>query len=219
MSAPFWNDYPDDEAYPTASFREPIAAPDVDPDDGDLLTVCYNPAWSKILEGALMQLTEPTTWLGSAADVLLAQNRANLLQDLLQRPVPCVPVETPFWDTDSDVDDNATPDDQTWYGRVDDPTVVPTGLTFVEDVALWAFTGLLAFGVSPGLALAFHTIAPKFVVSIRTGDYLRTIRLFVDGELAATVDAHGDGSVVDVPIIAEDSDDGHQIYLTSEEYF
>jgi hypothetical protein len=69
------------EPYPRSvgSFQRPVAPPDADPDDGAIMTVCFNAAWLPFILGALQQLTLQATWEGDAATILLAQDRAQLL--------------------------------------------------------------------------------------------------------------------------------------------
>jgi hypothetical protein len=68
------------------SFQVPVVAPDVDPDEGQLMTVCFNPAWLPFVLGALQQLTLQATWSGDDAAVLLAQSRAQTLLAMVGSP-------------------------------------------------------------------------------------------------------------------------------------
>lgn len=61
------------------SFQVPVTAPDIDPDDGDQVTVCFAVAWLPFVLGALQQLTLQATWQGDSDAILLAQSRAQLL--------------------------------------------------------------------------------------------------------------------------------------------
>jgi len=111
------------------------------------------------------------------------------------------PIQTPYWDTSTDVDDSAEPEVQTWYGYVsdlDNPTT-----TFVEDVAVWSFAGFLALAGTPAAAIAFLTVAPKFVVAIRRGDLGEIIRLYVDGSENAVIDTSGfsPGDIIQQPVV------------------
>lgn len=128
-------------------------------------------------------------------------------------------VPAPYWDDSEDVDDSLPADAQPWYGKVEDPTVPPTELTFEEDALIWAFTGLIALatpelGFAP--AIFFRTFAPKFHLAIKTGDYGRIIRMFVDGAEAARVTDDGSGDVIEVPIVADPDLETHDIYITEE---
>ena len=218
---PGTNDYPNADNYPTSSFPTPVPPPEVGPDAGELLYVGYNPAWSEVVEGALMQLMNPATWQGEHNDIILAQNRANVLMWLLQEPVALPTtddVPTPFWDQDTDVDDSAPVETQTWYGTVSDPELPPGELTFIENAAIWTFTGFLAvatieIGAAP--AILFNTIAPRFVLATRRGDLGEIIRILVDGEEAARVDTSGyaAGDVIRTPIIADPALSTHDVMI------
>jgi len=66
-------------AHPVSSFNQPVNPPLSDPDTGDLVTVCFAFEWLAPVMGALSQLTLQSTWVGEPDDILLAQNRAQLL--------------------------------------------------------------------------------------------------------------------------------------------
>lgn len=204
------NDYPNVDNYPEPSFKTPIPPPDYEPDAGELLYVAYNTFWAEVLASACMALLQPSTWEGDHDEIILAQNRANTLLMLLQTPVspPDETVPTPYWDEDTEVDDEMPTDMQTWYGTVSNPEAPPEELDFVENAAIFAMTGFLAVatwevGFAP--AILFHTIAPRFVLAMRRGDAGEIIRILVDGEEAARVDTTSAavGDVVRVPIVAD----------------
>lgn len=125
-------------------------------------------------------------------------------------------VGTPFWDDVVEVDDEAAPADQVWYGEVDDPTVVPTEETFRETLEDWTFAGLLAIGGAPGAALAFLTIAPKFRLAFKQGDIGKIIHIFVDASEVKTIEQDGSGDEVEVAIVGDPDLETHQIYITLE---
>lgn len=64
---------------PLPSFPYPAAAPDIDPDSGSQISVCFSEDWLPLVIGALQQLTLQATWQGSVSDVLTAQMRAQTL--------------------------------------------------------------------------------------------------------------------------------------------
>lgn len=202
-------------AHPTSSFNEPVLPPDVEPDEGDLVQVCFSEAWLPLVLGSLSQLQLQSTWIGDADAVLLAQGRATNLKGLfVEAACPVPDVETPYWDTDSDVDDNAPADDQPWYGEVDDPTVVPTSLTFRENAEIWTFAGLLAIAGAPGAALAFVTIAQRFVLAFKQGNVGKVIRVFVDASEVSSFTDDGSGDVREVSVAGDPDAETHQIYVT-----
>jgi hypothetical protein len=78
--------YPDSPfALPVGSFRAPVPLPDVDPDSGTLVSVCFNPAWLPYIIGSLKQLLLQTTWdTNDPDDLALVQQRATNLIGLFQ---------------------------------------------------------------------------------------------------------------------------------------
>lgn len=215
------NDYPNVDNFPQVSFKSPIPAPDYEVNSGDLIYVAYNVFWAEVLAAACMALLQPSTWQGEHDDIITAQNRANDLLIALQTPVtpPDDEVPSPYWDEDSDVDDAEPTDVQTWYGTVSDPEAPPVELDFVENAAVWAFTGFLALatweiGAAP--AILFHTIAPRFLLATKRGDFGEIIRILVDGEEAARVDTSGyaPGDVIRTPIVGNPAiETGHDIMI------
>lgn len=215
---PSWRDPGD---YPASSFAQPVPPPDVDPDGGTPLIVQYAAEWQPVLAAAVEQLMLMATWEGTEAEKLLAVQRGNMLKDLLQIPVSaCDEIDTPYWDDATDVEDEASIDDQIWYGTVTDPEAPPDELDFVENALVWIFTGLIALatpelGFAP--AIAFNTIAPKFLIAQKAGDVGEIIRIVVDGQEAARVDTTGrSGEIISTPVYGDPSLDMHQIYVIGE---
>lgn len=209
------NYYPNADNYQQTSFPQPVPAPDVEPDEGSLLIVGYNPFWTEVLMASVDQLLQYGTWAGDNAAKMLAVNRAETLKMLLQKPISVEEdLPTPYWDDATDVDDEAPAETQTWYGYVDDPEAPAGEMTFFEDAAIWAFTGFLALTGTPAAAILFHTIAPSFVLAMRGDDFGEVIRVIVDGYDAATVDTAGsDGAVIKVPIFASPDVSPHEVLI------
>jgi len=127
-------------------------------------------------------------------------------------------IPTPYWDEDSDVDDEYPSDMQPWYGTVDDPEAPPDELTFFENAAIWTFTGFLAVAtieVGAAPAILFNTIAPRFVLATRRGDLGEIIRILVDGQEAARVDtsSYSPGDVIRTNILADPEIETHEILM------
>ena len=213
------NLYPDpDVNYPVSSFPEPVPAPDVDPDDaGTLISVQYSWMWREVLMAAVDQLRNVATWQGDHDAVVLAVDRATNLKDLLQLPVEIAP--TPFWDDESDVEDSEPADMQPWYGQVSNPEAPAGELDFVESVALWFFTGIVALatfevgGLAP--AIVFHTTVEKFIILQKRGDAAQTIRFLVDGEDAKFVNTapYSPGDIIETPIITPTTGGDHTLMI------
>jgi len=164
-------------------------------------------------EGGLDRDVVATRWQQMFEDALEVASTTNTCGIVVQD------APTPYWDEDSEVDDTASPETQTWYGTVSDPTLPADELSFVEHLAVFAFTGFLAVatweaGAAP--AILFHTIAPKFILAMRRGDAGEIIRILIDGEDAAQVDtsSYTAGDVIEVPIIADPAvTTGHDIMI------
>lgn len=172
--------------------------------------------------GALALLGEDENWeqFGDMTVEETTQFMRQMLINWYDAPCGDMTVDTPYWDTDEDVDDEMPADMQTWYGYVTDPASQPTELDFIEDATIWAFTGLIVLslglaGIAP--ALAFRTTSVKFVVAYKNaGNVGDIIRFFVDGyKIYEGVDT-GDGSITNVPVLADPTLDEHQIYATAE---
>jgi len=172
-----------------------------------LFRVPASDEWLGVLMAALSPLASAYNWYrwgeltpDEAADAwndIIIRAYEDSFVDACPSPLP-----TPFWDEAVDVDDEADVETQTWYGYVtdlDNPTT-----TFVEDAAVWTFAGFLALAGAPAAAIAFATVAPKFIVAIRRGNLGEIVKLYLDGEEAAVVDTSGytEGDVIYQPIVA-----------------
>jgi hypothetical protein len=159
----------------------------------------------------------PATWQGDHDDVILALNRATNLKEMLQIPANEYP--TPFWDDESDLEDEEPADMQPWYGQVTNPNAPAGELDFVESVALWIITGIVAIatfevgGVAP--ALAFHTTVEKFIILQKRGDAAATIRFVVDGEDAKFVNTapYSPGDIIETPIVTPQTGGDHTLLI------
>lgn len=218
------NTYPNPTNFPEVSFPEELTPPPVDPDDPDLemILVEYNPAWTKVLMAACDQLGQYSSWVGTDDEKKLAVNRAIILKILLQTPVDITEeVPAPYWDDDADVDDEATPEEQDWYGEVTNPTAPANELTFVENAVIWIFTGFIALVLSPALpagvaaGLAFRTLATRFTLAFRRGDIIEQIRIVIDAKDYGTVDTStvAEGDIIEVDVNGLDDLDFHDILL------
>jgi len=214
------NVYPDPANYPITTFPQEVPPPEVDPDDeGTLIYVKYSYLWRPVLMGAIDQLRNFATWQGDNAAKQLAFDRATNLKAMLATDLGATLVETPFWDNETDVEDSETAEMQPWYGQVTNPTAPPGELDFVENVALWIFTGLVAIatfevaGVAP--ALAFHTTVEKFIILQKRGDVAETIRFVVDGQDAKFVNTapYSPGDIISTEIITPQTGGGHDLLI------
>lgn len=124
-------------------------------------------------------------------------------------------IPAPWWDTGTDADDEAAPDDQTWYGGVTDPDAPADELSFVQDLFVLTFSGFLVYAGDIGAAIAFHTIAPRFILAWERGDVGEIWRLVVDSADYATVDTSSAsaGDVIETTVSAAPVGGGHDILL------
>lgn len=182
------------------------------------LAIPNDPVLIAAVNGALNLLCEPENWeqFGTMTPAAAAEHMNEVYAAYIDSEcgggVGGVP--TPFWDEASDVDDQEPDATQSWYGEVADPNAAAEDLTFVENAAIWGFTGFLAFSGVPGAALLFHTIAPSFVLAMRGGDFGEVIRILVDGEDAAKVDTTGlAGELIEIPIAGNPEISLHEIML------
>lgn len=215
------NVYPDPDNYPTSSFPQKVPAPDVEPDDADtLIFVQYSWTWREVLMAAIDQLINPATWQGDHDEIIQAMDRAIVLKHLIQTPLNADDmIPTPFWDNADDVDDEAEPDMQIWYGECDNPTAPAGELDFVESVLLWAFTGLIAVatfeigGIAP--AILFHTTVEKFIIIQKRGDVAETIRFVVDSQDAKFVNTapYAPGDLIETTIVTPQTGGDHTLMI------
>lgn len=76
-----------------ASFVQPVAPPDVEPDASPLVCIALNADWLPYVVGALMQLAQPSTWDTSDAGVLQTTLfRVMALIDLIGSAAGCEPL-------------------------------------------------------------------------------------------------------------------------------
>lgn len=91
-------------------------------------------------------------------------------------------------------------------------------LDFVEQAAIWSFAGLLAVSATPLAAIAFLTVAPSFVIAMRTGDLGAIVTIYVDGVPAAVVDTYADApGMLFQSIVADPDTETHQIYVQKDD--
>jgi len=199
-------------AFSKSSFNQAVTPPSTDPDEDEQWTVCFGVAWLGVVLGALDQLLLPSTWVGDTDEIQLAQDRAALLKDMFGNPAECATPDAPapYWDDAEDVDDEAPPGDEIWYGEI-------VSGSFVENLENWAIAGFIAAAGNPAAALYFLTIAPRFRLAFRTGDLGGIVRVFIDAEDYGTVDTSaGSDGILTMDIIPTTEADTHEILLVKE---
>lgn len=181
-------------------------------------------AWLGIFDNILLLATEKWMWQQAPESEVTVEQTIEYWNAVLAAywdDAACATggnIPTPFWDEAQDVDDEETPELQTWYGYVTDPEEDPEELTFVENAAIWAFTGFIAFasyevGFAP--AIVFHTIAPRFVLAWKRGDVGEVIRIIIDGADVGEVDTTdaAPGELVEYNVVGDQSLEEHELII------
>lgn len=217
------NLYPSGLNYPVPSFRQGVTPPDVDPDEGELIIVAYNPDWIPVLMAACNQLLQYSTWLGDHDALILATERAANLKVLLQQPaeLPTNNYDTPYWDDETDVDDSEPPDEEDWYGEVEDALAPAPEMTFSQNAVIWLLTGFVAIATvetGPGAvaaAVAFRTVAKRFVLAFNRGDIREQFRIIIDQTDYGQVDTNGasPGDIFEMTVNGLDDTEDHEILI------
>jgi len=217
------NALPNPDNFAWVSFPDELIPPDIDPDEGDTILVAYNPAWSKVLAASCDQMLQFTSWQGDSDTKKLAVDRALALKILLQTPiyVPEREYPAPYWDDDEDVDDEMPAESQEWYGFVEDATSPPDEMTFQENAVIWLLTGFVALVATPTLAgsaaaaIAFRTIASRFVLAFNRGDLREQFRVIIDAQDYSTIDTDGmsTGDIAELTVNGLDDAEFHDILI------
>lgn len=114
-------------------------------------------------------------------------------------------IPTPYWDEATDTDDEATGLAQLWYGNWIEGE-------FVESVGTFVIAGFLAYAATPGAAVFFLTIAPRFRLAWRTGSLGGIIRVIIDGADYGTVDTFSASpGVIERDYIADPELETHEV--------
>lgn len=217
------NALPSPNNFSWVSFPDELIPPAIDPDEGETILVAYSPEWSKVLAAACDQMTQFASWTGDSDAKKLAVNRAIALKILLQTPliIPERDYPAPYWDDDEDVDDEMPAEEQDWYGIVEDATSPPDEITFQQNAVIWLLTGFVALVASPTLAgaaaaaIAFRTLATRFVLAFNRGDLREQFRVIIDAQDYGTVDTDGmsEGDIVELTVNGLDEADFHDILI------
>jgi len=169
-----------------------------------------SPEWIGIVSGALLPMVYKNSW--EQGELAISPEDASEASFLMLNEFwasGCLPdVPTPYWDDDTSVDDEATPEAQEWYGEVTDALAPADELTFVENVVIWLLTGFVAVAAAPTLggaaaaALFFRTTAVRFVLAFNRGDTDEIIRVVIDSADYGTVNTSdvAVGGIIELPI-------------------
>lgn len=175
--------------------------------------------------GALDALRKPYNWYINGA--LDQQESADLFAAILDAAYAAAedgatcPADTPtpFWDSVSDADDSYPAGELTpWYGVADVAYASPPEVTFVEQAFIWLFAGFIAYSGAPGAAIAYLTIAPQFVIALKTGDIGAVVDIIVDASRVGRYDTHSDTpGIMRIPVVGNPDNETHQIYIVKDD--
>lgn len=217
------NFYPNSSNFPEPSFPQELTAPIVDPDVPETILVEYNPEWTPVLMAAIDQLLQYSSWTGTHDDKIAAVNKASNLKWMLQNPVYVGEreVPAPYWDDETNVEDEEPVEAQTWYGQTSNPTAPPGDVTFVQNAVIWIISGFIALVLAPTLpvgvaaALTFRTLANRFTLAFNRGDIIEQIRIIIDAKDYGLVDTStvAVGDIIEVDVNGLDDLPFHDILL------
>jgi hypothetical protein len=184
-----------------------------------VFSIPNSPQWLGVFMGAMLALIDPAQWyeFGELTPEECAEIALDVVWASYEPNAQICPADipAPFWDDSEDVDDSLPVDGETWYGEVTNPTAPPDELTFVEDVAIWTFTGFVAYAAGIGAAIAYRTIAPRFVLAWKRGDLGEIIRVVIDAADYAEVDTStvSEGEIITLNVLPDPDAEYHDIML------
>lgn len=173
--------------------------------------------------GALDALRKPYNWFknGDLTPDEAALLFAGILDAAYEQALSgqCDPdVPTPFWDTPEDADDMVPVGEQVWYGTAIVTYASPPEVTFVEQLAIWTIAGFLAYSGAVASAIAFLTIAPRFVLAFKTGDAGAIIDIIIDSSRVGRYNTYSASpGILRVPVACDPDLDEHQIYIVKDD--
>lgn len=176
--------------------------------------------WRGNLTNALLMLTQAWRWEQVQETDLDPATVAEVWREIvwawLDSPALCAATyPTPFWDDAADLDDQLPADAQTWYGEVTDPDAPADEITFLDNAAIWVITGFIAATGDIGAAIAFNTIAPRFVLAWYRGDAGEIWRVVVNAADYGTVDttANSPGDIIELDVLTDGETEMNEFFL------
>lgn len=159
-----------------------------------LVQVPADPAWWALFVGVLYQQTLVWNWRQFEGGIEPSEAAAKW-QEILDQALDIASVSSdcdydvpaPYWDDSdaSDADDEGTVVEQPWYGEI-----INEGVTWREQVGIWAITAFLAVAATPAAAIAFLPFANKFVLAFKQHSLGAIVKVLIDGVEMATVDTY-----------------------------
>lgn len=196
------------------------------PEEIPLETTCVtialpqNPAFIGLWIAVMLFLCDPENFV-EFEDGISRETTAEIFQDALfdaltLETISCpVNMPAPYWDTKTDIDDELPSDEQPWYGFIEDFLAPIDELNFVENAAVWAITGFVAYAAGPGAAIFFRTVARRFVLAVQVDDVGEVIRVVVDAvNYNIDTSGHSAGDIINLDIpVTDDEIETHDIYV------
>lgn len=172
--------------------------------------------------GALIPLIYPESWQksGDLTTDEAAEEFLNILWEAYADDEgECPTVPAPWWDTVADADDEYPEGEiAPWYGTAIVTYASPPDVTFIETLGIWAIAGFIVYSGAPLAAISFLTIAPKFVIALKTGDLGGIVDLIVDASRVGRYDTHSDvDGIMRIAVAGNPDLDTHQIYLVKDD--
>jgi len=145
-----------------------------------------NIAWESLLMGLMLTLTDESNWqqfeggISPESAVAVWSDMINSMYESAESEAnACAGDNTsPFWDDPDGTDADGSPATNTysWGERIED----------------WAIAAFVAASGVPGAAVSYLTIAPRFRLLFKTGDWGGIARIFIDDELLTIIDTFAD---------------------------
>jgi hypothetical protein len=177
--------------------------------------------WLGIFNSMLTLGINPYNWKQVNDTDLTPQEAAAACYDILLKFIASATlacngdVPTPYWDDAGDLDDELPVEIQPWYGEVVDYTAPPYELTFVEAAGIWVIEGFVFYAAGVGAAVAFQTIAPRFVLAWKRRDIGELFRVVIDAADYSTVDTSGfaENDIIELPVLPDQGLEAHDILI------
>jgi len=176
-----------------------------------------------LLMGALFALINPYNWYVNG-EMSIAE-AVEFWQDVIDQTyidalasTTCPLVRAPYWDSASDNETEATPEEQTWYGAVTDWLAPADELDFTQNLALWALTGFVAYAAGVGAAIYFRTTAKQFVLAVEGQDIPELIRIVVDSATYEIDTTGKSGQIIEQIVVGDPDLEEHDIYVIQGEF-
>ena len=137
-----------------------------------------SPEWVGLVDGAVSVLSDASAWRQSGS--LTPEQAADAWQQMLVESwdIAGCPTDanSPFWDDPDAQDADGTPEESSYDYQA-----------AIED---WVITAFLVASGTPGAAVAYQTIAPRFRLYFRTRDYGGIVKILINDVLLGSVDTY-----------------------------